>query len=186
MKILITGNPNYAIGEALNTILNSHELKFVGKRTSGIDLNDLATMDKFSIFSLDYDVFINNSRLDNFSQSILFNKVYNTWLDNKKSGQIINIGSTGDTGRDKQWLYGPEKIALRKATEQASYTSAFKQSGIKVTYLAMGWVATPLVEKYEPNVKKHSPDEIAKLIKWILDYPIDTTNINEIRIEPIQ
>jgi hypothetical protein len=186
MKILVTGNPNYGIASALASVLGEeHVVDFVSPKHNGVDLNKREDFRKIVDDSLNYDVVINNVRLDNYAQVMLFDSIFRKWYVNKKQGQIINIGSVADQTREKTWVYGSEKAALRQASASGSFASIFKSTGIKVTYLAFGWVSTPAIEISEPNVKKHSPEEIAKLIKWVLDYPFDT-NIIELRMEPIQ
>jgi NAD(P)-dependent dehydrogenase (short-subunit alcohol dehydrogenase family) len=188
MKILITGSPNYGIASALNNLLSAnHELTFIGKRFNGSDLTYEVEMTKLAVASLNYDVFINNSRLSNYAQIRLFEKVYTTWLrNNKTNGRIINVGSTVDIASDKVLQYGAEKAALKRISEQAGQACVFRKSNIKVTYLSMGWVDTPIVNEHLPNVKKHSVDEIAEAIRFIIEYPYSNTNISEIRLEPIQ
>ena len=185
MKILITGNPNYGIAKSMKDVLHNHELTFVSRAT-GMDLNNSTNFNKLIDMSLEYDIFINNSRVTNFFQSRIFEQIYNIWLTNKKSGLIINVGSGADSVKEKVWIYGPEKAALRKITEQSSFATVFKKTNIKTTYISFGYVNTPIIAAQSPNVNKHDPEEVANLIKWIIDYPAPGTNINEIRIEPIQ
>lgn len=188
MKILVTGYSGYGVAKAIFDVFNdSHELKFFSKKENNVDLNDPNEINKFCQISLDYDIVINNARLKNYHQAILFEKVYFTWLTNKKiGGHIINIGSSVDIARDRVLQYGAEKAALKKISEQAATASVFKNSNIKVTYISFGWVSTPIVVRDLPNVKKHSSEEIANIIKFVINYPYATTNISEIRIEPIQ
>lgn len=186
MKILVTGNPEYGVASGLKAILGQdHIVDFVSPKHNGIDLNKQEDFRKVVDNSLAYDVIINNVRLSDYNQVKLFDSIYRKWMANRKQGQIINIGSLADNVRDKTWAYGSEKAALKQASASGSFASIFKNTGIKVTYIAFGWVSTPAIEASEPNVKKHSPEEIAKLIKWILDYPFNT-NIIELRMEPVQ
>lgn len=186
MKILITGNPEYGVASGLKSVLGiEHTVDFVSPKYNNIDLNKIEDFKKVVNDSINYDVFINNARLSNYNQVQLFDSIHKKWIADKKHGQIINIGSVADQVRDRTWIYGSEKAALKQASAGAGFASVFKNTGIKVTYLAFGWVSTPMIEASEPNVKKHSVEEIASLIKWILDYPANT-NIIEIRMEPIQ
>lgn len=186
MKILVTGNPEYGVASGLKAMLGvEHDVSFVSPKYNNIDLNKTEDFKKVVNDSVNYDVVINNVRLSDYNQVKLFDGIYKKWTTNKKRGQIINIGSLADQTRDRTWMYGAEKAALKQASAAGGFANIFKGSGIKVTYLAFGWVSTPAIEASEPNVKKHSVEEIARLIKWILDYP-DNTNIIEIRMEPIQ
>jgi short-subunit dehydrogenase len=186
MKVLVTGNPNYGIAESINKNFHGHELSFYSKNYNNFDLNDADNIVEFAHRSLQYDVFINNARLSKYNQVKLYEEVYRKWILEKKQGLIINIGSTADTARDANYTYASEKAALKKASEGGSFANNFKNTGVKVTYVSFGWVATPVLNRDLPNVKKHSPDEIASLLKWIIEYPISSTCFNEIRLEPVQ
>jgi len=186
MKILVTGNPNYGIAEAIKNTFIDHEVSFYSRNYNDFDLNDPAKMAELATISLQFDVVINNARLGKYNQVKLYEEVYRRWTLEKKQGLIINIGSTADTARDANYTYASEKAALKKASEGGSFANNFKKSGIKVTYISFGWVATPVLNRDLPNVKKHSSDEIASLLKWIVEYPVNYTCINEIRMEPIQ
>lgn len=186
MKVLVTGNPNYGIAQSINNNFFGHELAFYSRNYNNFDLNNPDKISELAIHSLEHDVFINNARLANYNQVKLYEEVYRKWLLEKKQGLIINMGSTADTARDANYTYASEKAALKKASEGGSFANNFKSTGIKVTYISVGWVATPILNRDLPKVKKHSPDEIASLLKWIIEYPVNSSCINEIRLEPIQ
>lgn len=186
MKVLVTGNPNYGIAESINKNFHGHELSFYSRNYNDFDLNNPEKIAELVNVSLQFDVFINNARLAKYNQVKLYEEVYRRWALEKKQGLIINMGSTADTARDANYTYASEKAALKKASEGGSFANNFKNSGIKVTYISVGWVATPVLNRSLPNVKKHSPDEIALLLKWIVEYPVSSSCINEIRLEPIQ
>jgi short-subunit dehydrogenase len=186
MKIIVSGNPNYGIAQSINDLFLSHELEFNSKNYNNFDLTDSNKIAEFAIKSLQYDIFINNARLGQYNQVRLYESVYHKWLSTKKQGSIINIGSTADSARDANYSYSSEKAALRQASITGSFACNFKNSGIKVTYVSMGWVNTPVLNTDLPGVKKHSSREIAEMLKWIVDYPYSTTCINEIRLEPVQ
>ena len=186
MKILVTGNPNYGIAQSINKNFYGHELAFYSRNYNDFDLNNPEKISELATCSLQYNVFINNTRLSKYNQVKLYEEVYRKWIIEKKQGHIINIGSTADSSRDTNYTYASEKAALKKASECGSFANNFKNTGIKVTYVSFGWVATPILNRDLPNVKKHSPEEIALLLKWIVEYPISSSLINEIRLEPIQ
>jgi short-subunit dehydrogenase len=186
MKILVTGNPNYGIAQSINENFYGHELAFYSRNYNDFDLNNPEKIAELAEVSTQYDVFINNARLGAYNQVKLYEEVYRIWTLVKKQGLIINLGSTADIARDANYTYASEKAALKKASEGGSFANNFKNSGIKVTYISFGWVATPVLKRELPNVKKHSPNEIALLLKWIVEYPMPSSCINEIRLEPIQ
>lgn len=186
MKVLVTGNPNYGIAESINNNFLGHELAFYSRNYNNFDLNNADKITELANISLQYDVFINNARLAKYNQVKLYEEVYRKWASVKKQGLIINMGSTADTARDVNNSYACEKAALKKASEGGSFANNFKNAGIKVTYISFGWVSTPVLNRDLPNVKKHSSDEIALLLKWIIEYPIPSSCFNEIRLEPIQ
>ena len=186
MKILVTGNPEYGIAKSLNEVLTiDHTLVFLSRKTNDTDLTTDAGIDKLLHCSTDCDIFINNSCLINFSQTTVYYKLWNYWKSIKKSGLIINIGSNAEKIINQSWIYSAEKSALKKASEQGSYKSTWEQSGIKVTYISIGHVNTPFIEKRDPKFKKHTMNEIANLVKWVIEYPVNT-NIHDLTICPIQ
>lgn len=188
MKILSTGHPGYGIAAAIKKVFeqSEHTVHFASRSYNNMNLCDIEQIKKFAEMSIEYDAVINNSSLKNFSQTILFDKIISVWRICNKKGHIINIGSAADSSRNFDSTYSTEKNSLKKHSENHALNCIYKNSGIKVTYISFGWVSTHIVNTKFPNEKKHDATEIASLIKWVLDYPISTTNINEIRIEPIQ
>jgi NAD(P)-dependent dehydrogenase (short-subunit alcohol dehydrogenase family) len=185
-KIIISGNKNYGVAEGINTILGSeYHLTFCSRKT-GFELTNESDRKRFAELSLDHDIFINNAALWRFNQILLLEEVWKTWNDAGKKGHIINLGSTADRQiNGGNWMYPAEKNALRhQSLSQAMWTLG--GNPIKVTYLGYGYVKTPGVEKKHPTKNKHEPIEIAKMIKWIIEYPIETTNLIEIVLDPIQ
>ncbi len=186
MKILVTGNPDYGIAKSLKEVLTTdHELVFLSRKTNDTDLTTEAGIAKLLHYSTDCDVFINNSCLTDFAQTTVYYKLWNYWKSIKKSGTIVNMGSNAEKIVNQSWMYSAEKAALKKASEQGAYKSAWERSGIKVTYISVGHVNTPFIEKRDPGFKKHTMEEIANLVKWVIDYPFNT-NINDLTICPIQ
>jgi NAD(P)-dependent dehydrogenase (short-subunit alcohol dehydrogenase family) len=186
MKILISGNPEYGVAQGLSNILGQeHELTFCSRK-NGFELTKDEGRNKLVDLSLQYDVFINNSALWRFNQSILLEYVWKAWADAGKQGHIINMGSTADRQvKGGNWAYPVEKGALRHHSLNQSL-GTLGGTGIKVSYIAYGYVSTPSVEKKNPDKIKHTPEEIAKLVKWVLDYPMTNTNIMELIVDPIQ
>ena len=186
MKILITGNPDYGIANSLKEILGpDHELTFVSRTANNINLTTALGVFKLVQLSIDCDIFINNSCLTNFAQTTVYDEVWNNWKASGKSGFIINIGSSAEKIVNRSWKYSSEKAALKRASEQGAFQSAWGKSNIRVTYISMGHVSTPYVRNRDPNLKKHTMDEVANLIKWVIEYP-SYTNIDELSVCPIQ
>lgn len=185
-RVLISGNKDHGVAGGINHVMaTDYHLDFCSRKT-GFDLTSDSGRQRFAERSLDYDIFINNAALWRFNQTLLAEAVWKTWSENNKKGHIINLGSTADRQiYGGNWSYPAEKNALRhQSLSQAM--SALGGSGIKVTYLAYGYVSTPNIEKKHPTKRKHDPVEIARLIKWIIEYPIDNSNLIEIVLDPIQ
>lgn len=181
MLILTTGNPNYGLAQGIRTVLGGD---FVS-RTTGHDLTTDAARVAVAQLSLGYDAFINCAALWRFHQSLVLEEVWTTWQKAGKRGHIVNIGSTADTGvRGGPWRYPIEKKALKDYNRNLTY-SAIGGSGIKVTYIAYGYLSTPSVETKHPDKKKITPVDAAQMIKWVLDQP-EGININELSLDPIQ
>ena len=185
-KILISGNKDHGVAGGVHKILGTdYDIEFCSRKT-GFDLTSDDGRQRFVDLSLGFDVFINNAALWRFHQTLLLESVWKSWSEAGKKGQIINLGSTADRQiYGGNWLYPAEKNALRHQSLSQSM-SALGGSGIKVTYVSYGYVSTPNVEKKHPTKKKHDPEEIAKLIKWIIEYPIESSNIIELALDPIQ
>jgi len=129
MKVLVTGG-NRGLGLKLTEAFNGLGIS----RSSGYDITK--DVDKIAELSLDHDVFINNAfdgppqeAWANFGQINLLNAVYFKWAAAKKSGHIVNIGSTGErtvVAPDPSFeTYRVAKAALAHASRQC--TMAFKQ-----------------------------------------------------------
>lgn len=186
-KILITGNKEYGLAQALAEKFPHAD--FYSRSNSDYDFNEFDKRNDFAKLSLDYDIFINNSALSSFRQTLLLQKVYSTWVEHEKKGQIISFGSTADTPvKGHQWLYPIEKKALRSLSRNLSLASLGGQSeptGIRITYLSMGYLQTPKVEIKHPHAKKIELQYITNTVEWILNQP-EHININEISLDPIQ
>ncbi len=180
-KILMTGNPEYGICKAVNDRLKVTCIS----RSSGIDLTQGKNWDKVAEMSLEYDVFINNSALWRMHQSLLLHKVYERWLEEKKEGLIICLGSTADIGiRGGSRMYPVEKVALKQLCRQLSL-NALAGTGIRVTLLSPGYVDTGKTQEKHPSKNKINKDYIAELIDWLIQQPKHLM-INELSLDPIQ
>ena len=182
MKILVTGNKNRGVAKAIYENLGEYEVDCVSRKS----WNDLMIPQERTVVanqSISYDVFINCSKLDDFCQTLLLKEVHDHWIHMSKSGHIINIGSTVDTGlKGGSRLYTVEKVALRNLSRKLTY-DAIGGSGIKVTYISLGYLDTEGVS-FKDKVKIDL-SHVTDTIEWILECP-DYININEISADPIQ
>lgn len=182
-KILITGNKTYGLAKALDVVLPN--ASFIS-RSSGYDLTDKNDINKFLNISLEYDIFINNSALYQFNQTILFDKVWKYWRDNNKSGYIINVGSTTDrTAKGADWIYQIEKKSLREISNTRSLLSVWGKTNIRVSYISFCSLNTEKVKEKHPDRILLDLDKAAKYIEWLINQS-EYININEISIDVIQ
>lgn len=181
MRTIVSGNPTYGLAEAIHRRLGGD----FHSRSNGFDLCSDHDRRRFVEASHGYDVFINCAALWRFHQSLLLEAVWDSWKNVGKTGHIISIGSTADTGvRGGKWLYPIEKKALKDLNRNLTY-SAIGGSGIKVTLLSYGYLSTPNVEVKHPDKKKMTVDQAVDVIEWVLNAP-PSLNINEVSLDPIQ
>jgi hypothetical protein len=176
--ILITGNPAVGLAKAMNDILPN--AKFAS-RTNGWDLTDDQRKRDLATEALNYDVFINNSALWKYHQTLLLKEVYNTAKISGHPLRIICIGSTTDrTSKGNDWLYHHEKKALRDYCNSLSLLGTWG-GGPRVTLLSFGTLDNN--RQKHPNRTCMDINLAATYVKWIIDQPI---GINELSIDPIQ
>lgn len=179
-RILITGNAGKGLAEALAFIWPT--ATFVSRAT-GYDLTKDIDQDRVVELSLQHDLFINNSALWKFNQTLMLEKVFNAARKAKHPLQIICIGSTTDRATGgKDWLYQQEKKALRSYCNSLSMLSVWS-GGPRVSLISFGTLSN--------NAPKH-PDRVcmsikaaADYVKWVADSPSDTA-VNELSLDPIQ
>lgn len=183
MKILISGNPDFGLAEALNLELTQHELTFVSRTTHDLDLTKAENQQVFAEMSVDYDAVIINSALWKFNQVLLLEAVYKKLKLAGKQTLIICIGSTTDrVMKATDWLYNAEKKALR------DYANSLGMSGVwaknpRVTLISFGSLSN--VQAKHPDRKTIPIRSAANYIKWILEQPTEF-HINEISVDPLQ
>lgn len=183
-KIIVTGNREIGLASELNKHIDADFIS----RSNGYDLLNDMDFSKFIEKTLEYDVFINNSRLKNFQQTNLLVEVANTWLKNKKQGKIINIGSVADriVSSLRYIDYASRKASLKKANSILHYRYCFEKSGISSTYIAFGYLDTPSCQSYKiKNIIKMPLEDAAKTIVWVLNQP-KYYSIEEIRLDSVQ
>jgi hypothetical protein len=180
MKILITGNPNAGLAHSLSILYP--EATFISRNT-GYDLTTIKGQEACADLVLDYDVFINNSALWKFNQTVLLDTVYKKCVEKKHRPHIICLGSTTDRVKNgKIWLYNAEKKALRDYCNTLGLNGAWGE-GPKITLISFGSLSN--VQHKYPERKCLDIDTAARYIKWIVDQP-NNLCINEISIDPLQ
>jgi hypothetical protein len=179
-KILITGNKDNGLAHSLARIWPS--ATFVSRAT-GYDLTSEIDQNRLVDISSTHDVFINNSALWKFNQTLLLEKVYKKAKQDNHNLRIICVGSTTDraTGA-KDWMYQQEKKALRNYCTGISMMSVWT-GGPHVTLISFGTLSNN--QHKHPDRKCMSIDTAADYIKWLIDTPPGLA-INELSIDPIQ
>lgn len=183
MKILVAGNPNYGLAQAIDKELTEHELTFVSRTTHGWDLTKGEKQQEFAVMSVDYDVVILNSALWKFNQTLLLEAVYKKLKAENKRTLIIVIGSTTDrVNKATDWLYNAEKKALRDYANSLGMTGVWANNP-RVTLISFGTLSN--VQHKHPDRKTMPIEKAAQYVRWILEQPADL-HINEISVDPLQ
>ena len=172
MKIITTGNPNYGLASSIkNTSYAS--------RSNGYDLSTDEGMNKFCHIAIHYDVIIINcytEKMNNYSQVRLLHMLYELFEANKKPVHFVCIGSISDhINKNQPWLkyisYGAEKLALQRLCETINHNREVITPNVKCTYLSLGHMHTPLVDRYHPEEIKLNTEYVADVIEWIINAP---------------
>lgn len=181
-KILITGNPNFGLAKGLAGVFPKAD--FISKST-GCDLEYKDNMQAVAKRAIEYDVFVNNSALWNFKQTLLLELVWKEAEMAKKSLHIVCIGSTTDRAtKGSAWIYQQEKKALRSYCNQLSLQSVWKEREVpRVSLISFGTLENN-AEKH-PGRKCMSIVDAASYVKWIVEAP-SNVNINEISVDRLQ
>jgi len=181
-KILVTGNPNYGLAEAFGKI----ETADFASRATGYDLSKKDDQIRLAELSLGYDVFVNNSALNDFNQTRLLYRVWEMWKENNHAGRIISIGSTIDwSRRGRAWMYSVEKKALMDASLELGTLGTWGETQIRMTYLSLGSLNTPKVAAKHPERKLMDVGQAAGYISWVINSPPEI-NINILHLDPMQ
>ena len=188
-KILITGSRNYGLCEAICNLFDTlPNIEYeTASRSNGYNLDNSDGYSKLANYYIDgdFDIFINNSALWKFHQVMIVESVFNAIEEADRKGQIINIGSTADTGvKGRTWRYPTEKKALKAYNRDLTYM-AMGGSNIKTTLISPGSLTTSSVMKKHPDRKLIDVEYIAELVVWTINQP-EYINVNELSIDPIQ
>lgn len=179
-KILISGNANFGLAQALHKIYP--DATFCS-RLNDYELTNKKGREDFAQLSVLFDVIIVNAALWQFQQTVLLDAVYKALVEAKKQAHIVVIGSTTDRVKNgKAWLYNAEKKALR------DYSNTLAIGGVwgdkpKVSYISFGTLSNN--QHKHPDRRCMNIDQAAGYIKWLIDQP-KHVNINEISIDPMQ
>ena len=188
-KILITGSRNYGLCEAICNLFDTlPNIEYeTASRSNGYNLDNSDGYSKLANYYIDgdFDIFINNSAIWKFHQVMIVESVFNAMEEADRKGQIINIGSTADTGvKGRTWRYPTEKKALKAYNRDLTYM-AIGGSNIKTTLISPGSLTTSSVMKKHPDRKLIDVEYIAELVVWTINQP-EYINVNELSIDPIQ
>lgn len=172
MKILTTGNPKYGLASAIKSTSYA-------SRSNGYDLSNDEGMTKFCHTALNYDVVILNcytEKMNNYSQVRLLHELYLLCTEQNKKIHIICIGSISDhINKEQPWLkyisYGAEKLALKQLCQTINHNRENITPFVKCTYISLGHMHTPLVDRYHPEESKLNTQYVAEVIEWIIDAP---------------
>jgi len=180
MKILISGNPNFGLAQALHKMYP--DATFCSRRNE-YELTNKQGRQEFAQLAVLCDVIIVNAALWQFQQTVLLDAVYKALVDAKKQAHIVVVGSTTDRVKNgKAWLYNAEKKALR------DYSNTLAIGGVwgnkpKISYISFGTLSNN--QHKHPDRRCMDIDQAAGYIKWLIDQP-KYVNINEISIDPMQ
>jgi len=167
-KILCTGNPNFR-GLPQSILKEFPDTKFISL-SAGYDLKSSEGQTKFKNIIKDYNVFVNVSYISTGVQENLLKITKEAWTE----GHVFNIGSIAEY-KKWEWYdinYTNEKRQLRETSLELS------SEKFKTTHITVGGF-----QDYSDNSNdKMHPDEIVKIIKYILLCPV---NIPIVGIEKI-
>ena len=187
-KVLITGNRNYGLCEAICNMFDQNGYDYeCASRETGWRLDrqeDQARLAHHFVLN-GFNVFINNSAMWKFHQIMIAENMYNAVKLAGVNAQFIHMGSTADTGvKGRTWRYPTEKKALRDYNRDLTYMT-MGGSNIKTTLLSPGSLTTPSVMEKHPDRQLIDVEYIADIILWLLSQP-EYVNINEISLDPVQ
>lgn len=167
-KILCTGNPNRQ-GLQSSILKEFPETTFVSL-SLGCDLTSSEGQLKFRKIIKDYNVFINVSHIATGVQETLLKITHDEWTE----GHVFNIGSIAEY-KKWEWYdinYTKEKRQLRETSLE------LLSKKFKTTHVIVGGFQ----DYSDDNIDRMDPDEIVKIIKYILHCPV---NIPIVGIEKI-
>ncbi len=181
-SIFITGNPTEGLAKGLASVFPKAD--FVS-RHNGCDMETRQNLEAVAKKAIEYDVFINNSALWHFRQTLLLELVWKLAETAGKSLHIVCVGSTVDrVTKGSSWIYQQEKKALQSYCQSLALQSVWSEKDVpRVSMLSFGTLENN--EDKHPGRKCMSIPDAASYVKWIVEAP-SNVNINEISIDRIQ
>lgn len=180
LRVLITGNKEKGLASALHDIWPM--ATFVS-RSNGYDLTRDDCWESVAQLALEHDVFINNSALWRFNQTMLLEKVYKRCVDERHDIRIVCIGSTVDRGtKGSDWIYQQEKKALRSYCKSLNLLSTWN-GGPRVSLVSLGSLSN--VQHKHPDRTCMPVTSAARFVRWVVEQPPELV-VNEVSIDPRQ
>lgn len=170
MKILCTGDHKSPVAQAIKKRWT--DTVFCSREASKIDLTTENGLNIFLYLSQQYDVVINAAKLKNYYQSILLRELWKHWNKLHKVGHIISIGSDILYKVGSLILHAPEHSIVQ---EKQALSDVHRKYCLVDPYIKMTLINPGRIE-HDSYIL---PDELAEMIKWVLDKPV-SRNINEI------
>jgi hypothetical protein len=185
-SIIVSGNKNYGLGKHLYK--KFPDASFYSRSCGGYHLTNHDQQTGFINKSLSYHTYISCSSLPDFHQLILVQRLWELWVECKKPGHIIVIGSTSELRSMSK--YATEKRALKDWCMNFNRISVGneplvvkKSNGVKISHLSPGLLDTENNKKTESN--KIDLDYFVDTIKWVMDQPEEIV-INNLSVYPVQ
>ena len=168
LKILCTGNPN-KVGITKAVVETFPDVDCI-HLSNGYDLVTAEGQEKFKSIIKNYNVFINVSQLSNGAQEKLLKIAHKSGM----KGHVFNIGSIAEY---KRWeWYDANYTAEKRRLRETSLDLCSEM--FKTTHVVVGGFR----DSSKDNIERMDPVEIVKIIKYILESPI---NIPIVGVEKI-
>lgn len=156
-------------------------------RSTGHDITDADSRTKVAVLSLDYDVVVNHAYTVENNQLDMLESIVAAWIENNKSGIIINTGSIvtyRDIFKDKaEWRrYVANKTALDaycKAVAKRCQENKFK---FKITNIKPGMLDTEKSRSKPHFTTGITGSQYCELVEFIVSLP-DNICLPEVVIE---
>jgi len=156
-------------------------------RLNGFDITDSAVREKIAQNSLAYDIIVNHAYTVENHQLDMLSAVVNTWIDNSKSGIIINTGTIStyrDIFKDSEtWRrYVANKAALDSYCKGVAKRCQENKFKFKITNIKPGMLDTEKSRSKPHFTTGITGNDYCQLIEFILSTP-DNICLPEIVIE---
>ena len=186
--MIISGNCKYGLSEALAKSFPNAE--FYSRTNNHCDFSQKKSRELFARETLNHDLFLCVSSLNEFNQTLLLKEVIDLWIEKSKKGKIIVFGSILESiTKDNFEFYAVEKKALRNYCRRVSLQiisdngNLEKKPNFHLTYMSLGYL-----DSHGPRGEgkvRISCDYVTSVITWLIQQP-KHINISEFVMEPIQ